>query len=203
MQKKTTCYFISLLAFNRNATRCHSVIICWSDFNGLPVSMNLKSSNIFFFLIVAQNTFFHTWWDPFSPYVQPYDWLISIFARIRGLDKLHAWSSLMLQLLLFQSTERLLIDVESVCVATIGMEEILKLLTERDIEHTNNLPLLSSSYLHSPFLRSNPAFISCQCFSVFGSLSPYIHHMSLSMLYLKDASIYSKAKSLSSCWHKT
>lgn len=62
----------------------------------------------------------------------------------------------MLQLLLFQSTERVLIDVESVRVATIGMEKILKLLTERDIEHTNNLPLLFSSYLHLPFLRSNP-----------------------------------------------
>lgn len=62
--------------------------------------------------------------------------------------------------LLFQSTERLLIDVGSVRVATNGMEEILKLLTERDIEHTNNLPL-HSSYLHSPFPRSTPPCRAC------------------------------------------
>lgn len=38
---------------------------------------------------------------------------------------------------LFQSTERALIDAKSIHVAVNEMEEILQLLTERDIEHTN------------------------------------------------------------------
>lgn len=42
--------------------------------------------------------------------------------------------------LLFQSARRALIDVKSIHVATNEMEEILQLLTERDIEHTNNPP---------------------------------------------------------------
>lgn len=42
--------------------------------------------------------------------------------------------------LLFQSAKRALIDVKSIHVATNEMEEILQLLTERDIERTNNTP---------------------------------------------------------------
>lgn len=49
--------------------------------------------------------------------------------------------------LLFQSAERALIDVKSIHVATNEMEEILQLLTERDIEHTNNPP---TSFLRLP-----------------------------------------------------
>lgn len=156
---KTNCYVISSLAFKRNATRCPSVITCWANFNGLPVSMNLKSSNIVC-ICYTKHFFFKDFFFTCSQtraVEKRCDWLISIFTRIRGVYKLQAWCSFMLQLLLFQSTERLLIDVESVRVATIGMEEILKLLTERDIEHTNNLPVLSSSYLHSPFPRSKPS----------------------------------------------
>lgn len=77
--------------------------------------------------------------------------------------------------LLFQSAERALIDVKSIRVATNEMEEILQLLTERDIEHTNNLPLRSSAYPYSPFPRrthrSNSVNISL---SVSASLSVYI-----------------------------
>lgn len=47
--------------------------------------------------------------------------------------------------LLFQSAAWPLIDVGSIHVAPNEMEEILQLLTERDIEHTNNLRLRSSS----------------------------------------------------------
>lgn len=172
--------------------------------------MNLKSSNIvcncyskrFFF----KDFFFTCGQTLYGADEQQCDWLISFFTCIRGVYKPQAWCSLMLQLLLFQSTERVLIDVESVRVATIGMEEILKLLTERDIEHTNNLPLLFSSYLHLPVPKKQiPPSSSRQYFSVSGSLSPYIHHISLykSVLYPKDASIYSKTKNLSSCLHKT
>lgn len=83
---------------------------------------------------------------------------------------------------LFQSTERLLIDVKSIRVPTNEMEEILKLLTECDIEHTNNLPLRSSSYLYlyRPFPRITPLLWSLyQYLSASKSLSSYIHHMSL------------------------
>lgn len=67
--------------------------------------------------------------------------------------------------LLFHSAERALIDVESILVATNEMEEILQLLTERDIEHTNNphphtapphpsqfqrLPIVSIPQTHTP-----------------------------------------------------
>lgn len=48
--------------------------------------------------------------------------------------------------LLFQSAKRALIDVRSIHVATNEMEEILQLLTEHDIERTNNTP-------PTPFLR--------------------------------------------------
>ena len=54
--------------------------------------------------------------------------------------------------LLFQSAERALIDVKSIHVATNEMEEILHLLTERDIEHTNNPP-------HPPLLIFTPTHI--------------------------------------------
>lgn len=73
--------------------------------------------------------------------------------------------------LLFQSAERALIDVKSIHVATNEMEEILQLLTERDIEHTNNLSLLSASThtllsldVHSG--RSCQYFFVCLCFSL-------------------------------------
>lgn len=49
--------------------------------------------------------------------------------------------------LLFQSAKRALIDVRSIHVATNEMEEILQLLTERDIERTNNTPP-PHSYAH-------------------------------------------------------
>lgn len=79
--------------------------------------------------------------------------------------------------LLFQSTERLLIDVGSVRVATNGMEEILKLLTERDIEHTNNLPFIPATYTrHSPEARPPVELVSIFLFLWF-SLSlhpPYV-----------------------------
>lgn len=55
--------------------------------------------------------------------------------------------------LLFQSAEQAPIDVKSIHVATNEMEEILQLLTERDIEHTNKLPLRSNAYPYSPFPR--------------------------------------------------
>lgn len=149
------------------------------------VTQNAFSLKIFFFFTCGQTLY--------SADEQQCDWLISIFTCIRRVYKPQAWCSLMLQLLLFQSTERVLIDVESVRVATIGMEEILKLLTERDIEHTNNLPLLFSSYLHLPFLRSNPPPSSSrQYFSVSGSFSHYIHHISLykSVLYPRRFHIF-------------
>ncbi len=59
--------------------------------------------------------------------------------------------------LLFQSAERALIDVKSIHVAANEMEEILQLLTERDIEHTNNPPhlfLTPTHFLHSPDIHS-------------------------------------------------
>lgn len=83
--------------------------------------------------------------------------------------------------LLFQSAERALIDVKSIHVATNEMEEILHLLTERDIEHTNNPPTLLCSFLRPPIfsisqtytLRSNSVNISpsvsaslCLCYHV-------------------------------------
>lgn len=71
------------------------------------------------------------------------------------------WCSMMFsdaEALLFQSAEQALIDVKSIHVATNEMEEILQLLTERDIEHTNNppppsflrLPILSIPQTHTP-----------------------------------------------------
>lgn len=70
--------------------------------------------------------------------------------------------------LLFQSAERALIDVKSIHVTTNEMEEILQLLTERDIEHTNNppppAPPQSYAYPYSTFprhtLQSNSVSIS-------------------------------------------
>lgn len=74
--------------------------------------------------------------------------------------------------LLFQSAERALIDVKSIHVATNEMEEILQLLTERDIEHTNNLPLLPvpTHTLLSPDVLSGRC---CQYFSVCLCISLY------------------------------
>lgn len=79
--------------------------------------------------------------------------------------------------LLFQSAKRALIDVKSIHVATNEMEEILQLLTERDIERTNNTPPTPPhSYAH-PYslfprhtLQSNSVNISP---SVSASLSAY------------------------------
>lgn len=73
----------------------------------------------------------------------------------------------------FQSAARPLIDVRSIHVAPNEMEEILQLLTERDIEHTNNLrlrssglPVLShyphgtrSGWILSIFLCPSPRFV--------------------------------------------
>lgn len=91
------------------------------------------------------------------------------------------WRSPIAETLLFQSAERALIDVKSIHVATNEMEEILHLLTERDIEHTNNPPTLLCSFLRPPIfsisqtytLRSNSVNISpsvsaslCLCYHV-------------------------------------
>ena len=90
--------------------------------------------------------------------------------------------------LLFQSAKQAVIDVKSIHVATNEMEEILQLLTERDIEHTNSLPLHSNAYPYSPFPRrtlgSNSVNISL---SVFAPLSLYIMEFALpqSLLTLK------------------
>lgn len=88
------------------------------------------------------------------------------------------WCSMMFsdaEALLFQSAKRALIDVRSIHVATNEMEEILQLLTERDIERTNNTPP-PHSYAH-PYslfprhtLQSNSVNISP---TVSASLSAY------------------------------
>lgn len=91
--------------------------------------------------------------------------------------------------LLFQSAERALIDVKSIHVATNEMEEILQLLTERDIEHTNNPepplpPSLSYAYLYSPSLfprhtlQSNSVNISLSL-RLSLPISFSVHHKSL------------------------
>lgn len=60
--------------------------------------------------------------------------------------------------LLFQSTKRVLIDVKSIHVAANEMEEILQLLTEHDIKHTNH-----PNTLHPPDVHSSQL---CQCVAV-------------------------------------
>lgn len=83
--------------------------------------------------------------------------------------KLVTWCSMMFsdaEALLFQSAERELIDVESIHVATNEMEEILQLLTGRDIQQTNNPPLLVPSPTHilqSPDVHSSltPSIFLC------------------------------------------
>lgn len=75
--------------------------------------------------------------------------------------------------LLFQSAKRALIDVKSIHVATNEMEEILQLLTEHDIERTNNPPLHSYAHPYSSLPR-HTLQMYCQYFSVcFRSLSQY------------------------------
>lgn len=99
--------------------------------------------------------------------------------------------------LLFQSAERALIDVKSIHVATNEMEEILQLLTERDIEHTNNPPLPPTPIpLPRHTLQSNSVDISLS-----DSLSLSVYHpvcTSTKPSYTQtDPSIYSKVGSLS------
>lgn len=135
------------------------------------------------------------------------DWLISFFRDLHFLT----WCSWCVQLaelislaaaLLFQSTEQLLIDVESVRVATNGMEEILKLLTERDIEHTNNLPL-HSSYLLSPFPRITSPCRACVNISLSLGLSPYPQYVPIEMWFISERCCHIfKSHQLSSCLHK-
>lgn len=100
--------------------------------------------------------------------------------------------------LLFQSAERALSDVKSIHVATNEMEEILQLLTERDIEHTNNppspilrLPIFSVPSAHTP-VHLRPCFSVC----LRGSLRLYHPGCtSTKPSYIQtDPSIYSEAK---------
>lgn len=108
--------------------------------------------------------------------------------------------------LLFQSAERALIDVKSIHVATNEMEEILHLLTERDIEHTNNPPTLLCSFLRPPIfsisqtytLRSNSVNISP---SVSASLSVCVIMCTSTKpsCIQTDPSIYSQPARLSTC----
>lgn len=102
-------------------------------------------------------------------------------------SKLVPWCSMMFSgavALLFQSAERVLIDVKSIHVATNEMEEILQLLTERDIEHTNNPTthphptLLSNAYPYSPFPRHSgltPSIPLCLSLHFFQSISSCVH----------------------------
>lgn len=108
--------------------------------------------------------------------------------------------------LLFQSAERALIDVKSIHVATNEMEEVLHLLTERDIEHTNNPPTLLCSFLRPPIfsisqtytLRSNSVNISP---SVSASLSVCVIMCTSTKpsCIQTDPSIYSQPARLSTC----
>lgn len=116
------------------------------------------------------------------------------------------WRSPIAETLLFQSAERALIDVKSIHVATNEMEEILHLLTERDIEHTNNPPTLLCSFLRPPIfsisqtytLRSNSVNISP---SVSASLSVCVIMCTSTKpsCIQTDPSIYSQPARLSTC----
>lgn len=114
------------------------------------------------------------------------------------------WRSVMFsdaEALLFQSAIRPLIAVKSIHVATNEMEEILQLLTERDIEHTNNPPPLVPTPTH--ILRSSDTRSSltqsiflCLSLRLSQSISSSVHFTNLSYIQA-DASIYSEAGSLS------
>lgn len=84
--------------------------------------------------------------------------------------------------LLFHSAERALIDVESILVATNEMEEILQLLTERDIEHTNN----PTPPHPAPTPTVPQTLTPLWCFSVYISSSVAFHRG----LLLSDPSFY-------------
>lgn len=92
--------------------------------------------------------------------------------------------------LLFQSAEQALIDVKSIHVATNEMEEILQLLTERDIEHTNNpeppshLLFPTPTYIllsFSPDTHSSltQSIFLCLSLRLSRSISSSVHHKSL------------------------